>query len=208
MLERGRLLNSSGKGEDSKRYFLEAFELAQDTREEFLAIDAAHTMGIVEPAQRQLEWSLRALVLARNAGDARARNWEGSLQNNIGWSYHDAGQCGHALEHFQSAYTWHQDRDNQRETRIAAWTVARCLRSLGRVEEALRMQQHNLEKAQDSSEPTGFVEEELGECLYALSRPEEAALHYERAHSELAQDAWLVANESERLGRLRRLSRR
>ena len=49
----------------------------------------------------------------------------------------------------------------------------------------------------------GFVFEELGECLSALGRNEEARPAFARALAVLSQDAWFVANEPERLEHLR-----
>src|SRR5216117_4228806 len=87
LLERGRVYNSSGGVEDAKRLFLQAFDLAVKSKEDFYAVDAAHMVAIVESPENQLEWTLKALDLAENSLDERARNWKGSLCNNIGWTY-------------------------------------------------------------------------------------------------------------------------
>ena len=89
--------------------------------------------------------------------------------------------------------------------RIAKWSVARTLRSLDRVEEALTIQQELLEEWQRAGESSGYVHEELGECLLELKRGAEAAPHFASAHELLSEDAWLRENQSERLERLREL---
>ena len=52
---------------------------------------------------------------------------------------------------------------------------------------------------------TGYTEEELGECLHALGRPDEARPFFARAHERLSRDSWLVENEPDRIARLKRL---
>jgi hypothetical protein len=52
----------------------------------------------------------------------------------------------------------------------------------------------------------GFVFEELGECLLALGRADEARPYFAQAYAELSQDEWLADNEPARLERLKALS--
>ncbi len=89
--------------------------------------------------------------------------------------------------------------------RIARWCVARCLRSLGRVEEALAEQQALAAELEAEGEVDGYVDEELAECLLVLGRGDDARAHFSRAYTELSGDAGLQANEPERLERLRAL---
>lgn len=207
LLERGRALNSSGKREASIQYFLEAWELAREHHEDFHAVDAAHMLGVVNPPAEQLTWSIRALDLAEVSEEARARTWLGPLYNNLGWTYHDLGRYDEALELFTRSLAWRREQGQPRETRIAAWSVARCLRSLGRLEEALDLQRENLNAARDAGDSGGEIEEEIGECLVALGRSAESRQHFRRAYGELSKDAWLVEHEPERLNRLKELAR-
>ncbi len=57
---------------------------------------------------------------------------------------------------------------------------------------------------QQSLDEDGYVSEELGECLLALGRADEARPHFQRAYTLLSQDIWLAANEPDRLARLHR----
>lgn len=206
ILERGRVLNSSGRREQSRPMFLEAFKLAMRSREEFLAIDAAHMLGIVEVPEKQLAWNNRALDMARVATDERARGWQGSLHNNLGWAYHDQRRYHDALRHFEAGLSFQRGMNREREARIASWTVGRCLRSMGRFEEALANQRANSASAAAAGDGDGFVEEELGECLLALGRGEEARNHFASAFQQLSNDRWLVQNEPDRMTRLERLA--
>ena len=75
---------------------------------------------------------------------------------------------------FERALAERQKRGPNRETRIARWCVARCLRSLGRLEEALAQQHELLAEEVAAGEAAGFTWEEIGECLLALGREVEA----------------------------------
>jgi tetratricopeptide (TPR) repeat protein len=206
LLERGRVFNSSQRATQAREFFHQAWDLARHHGEDYYAVDAAHMMGIVEPPDRQLEWSERALHLATRSKQPRAREWLGPLYNNIGWTYHDLRRYDEALIYFRKALEWRQRQGQPRETRIAAWTFARGLRSVGRYEEALEIQRDNLRQAESGGEQDGFIQEEIAECLLALGRREEAREHYARAYEELSEDPWLKQNEPARLQRLRDLS--
>lgn len=205
ILERGRVFNSSGDPVAASERFVAALERARAAGEENLAVDAAHMLGISEPPEHRLAWNLEALAMAERATEARARAWRGSLYNNIGWTLHDAGEYERALDMFERALAFRIEQAKPRETRIARWCVARTLRSLGRIPEALEQQRELLAEAERLNEPDGFVYEELGECLLALDRGAEAAPHFARAHELLAADPWLAGNEPARIERLARI---
>ena len=200
LLERGRVYNSSGARAQARPLFLQALELAQANGEDFYAVDAAHMLAIVEPPDEQLGWNLKALELAENAQEERAHSWLGSLYNNIGWTYHDLGQYEQALDTFQKALEWREGQDQERETQIARWCVARTLRSLDRIPEALVILRE-LELHAD-----GYTHEELGECLLLQGDEQAAQPYFARAYDNLSQDPWLVANEPARLERLHQLA--
>ncbi len=206
LLERGRVHNSSNQPDESKPCFLEAWELGVAHGEDFYAVDAAHMMGIVEPPETQLEWAAKAMELAERSEDERARNWLGPLYNNTGWSYHDLKQYDKALELFQKSLKYRQEKKDEQGTRIAKWTIGRTYRSLGRIEEALQIQK-GLEKEFEEKgiEQDGYVFEELGECLLLLKKKDEARTYFKLAYDLLSKDPWLVANEAERLERLKKL---
>jgi tetratricopeptide (TPR) repeat protein len=186
--------------------FIDALETAAATGETALAIDAAHMLAIAAPSEQRLNWHRRALALAEGSEDPQARAWLGSLLNNLGWTLHDAGDYAQALTVFERALAWREARDRPVETRIARWAVARCLRSLGRIEEALALQRRLRTELDAAGNDDPYVNEELGECLLALGRDAEARSWFGRAHAELARDRWLVQHEPARLTRLLALS--
>jgi tetratricopeptide (TPR) repeat protein len=205
LLERGRVINSAGDRATSRPYFLKAIKISQAAHEDFYAIDGYHMLGIVDPSDSQLKWSLKALAIAEDSDEPRAQNWTGALLNNIGWTYHDRSHPKEALEYFERAQAWREKQGQAPEVRIAKYAVARALRTLGRLDEALAIQQALLDELDAAGEVDGYVYEELGECLLELRRAEEATPHFAHAHEELAKDPWLADNEPDRLDRLRNL---
>jgi tetratricopeptide (TPR) repeat protein len=205
LLERGRVFNSSGKKELARPLFLLAWETARAAGEDAYAADAAHMMGIVEPAEHQLEWNLKALELAESSDDPQTQRWRGPLYNNIGWTYHDLGQYEDALAMFRRSVAWRESRGERREAQIARWTVARALRSLGRVAEALDMQRALQAELASDGVNDGYVPEEIGECLLLFGQPDAARPYFADAYAQLSGDDWLVANEAARLERLKQL---
>lgn len=203
LLERGRVLNSSGEPKKARQLFEEAFEVADRAGKDRLAVDALHMVAIVADGEEALEWNLKALEYAENSEQSGARKWLGSLCNNIGWSYHGLGDYEKALEIFKKGVAWREEQGEPVPSRIARWTVARTLRSLERVEEALEAQRAIRAEFEDSDP---YVDEELGECLAALGRLDEARPHFQKAYDGLKDDAWLAENEPERIARLKELA--
>jgi tetratricopeptide (TPR) repeat protein len=203
-LERGRLVNSAQDPARARPFFAAAWERASEAGEDALAVDAAHMLAIVEtdPAL-QATWNERALALAESSRDPLARRWRASLLNNHGWTRHGEGRFVEALDLFERALAARRELGEAGSIRVARWCVARALRSLGRLDEALAEQRELADECAATGSPDGFVFEELGECLLALGRSEEAGPWFARAHSELAKDPWFVEAELERLERLR-----
>jgi tetratricopeptide (TPR) repeat protein len=164
-------------------------------------------LGIVEEPDDAREWNERAMRLARSSSDPLARRWVGSLASNMGWARHDAGDDDGALELFALARDeWLADGRVER-ARIARWSIARCLRSRGDAEAALREQELLLVELDELGATDGYVHEEIGECLLALDRGAEARPHFARAWSTLSRAAHLSADDPARLARLERLAR-
>lgn len=205
LLERGRVFNSSGKPDDSRPFFEQARDLAVKLSEDNYAVDAVHMLAIVAPPGSSLDLNLLAIQMAEASTQEKARDWLGSLYNNTGWSYHDMGEYEKALAIFQKAEAFRREKGSVPQIRIARWCVARTLRSLNRVEEALAMQMELKEEFDASGENDGYVFEEIGECLLLLNRADEFRPYFARAYEHLSQDPWLAEKEPERLARLKKL---
>lgn len=200
-LERGRLLNSSGRKKESLPEFLAAWEEARKTGFDGLAVDAAHMLGIVHDGRDGMDWNEKALELAISSDQPAANKWKGSLMNNMGWSHHEAGNFERAMELFEQALELRIEQGKPDKIRIARWCIARCFRSLGKHDVALSIQR-SLEKDPHAD---GYVFEELAECLLAQGHESEAKPNFAKAYEMLSLDPWFVANESDRLGRLKNL---
>ena len=202
LLERGRVFNSSGAPGTARPLFEEAWEAARDAGLDGLATDAAHMVAIVAAGPESLHWNESAIRFAEASSDPAARKWLGSLYNNVGWSYHSAGDFEAALAWFEKALAAQKERGSPERVRIARWTVARALRSRGRMEAALAIQNDLLAQLDADGQVDGYVYEEIAECLLALSRAQEARPFFKLAHRELSRDLWLPEREPERLARL------
>lgn len=206
LLERGRVFNSADQPARARPFFEQALDLAKQLHEDFYAVDALHMLAIIAPADRGLTLNLQAIQLAESSLEARARNWLGSLYNNTGWAYHALAEYASALETFEKAEAWQRSQGRLPETRVAVWCVARTLRSLNRVEEALSRLMTLQAEFESAGESDGYVFEEIGECLLCLNRPQEAHPYFSKAYEILIQDAWLVEQEPDRIARLKSLS--
>ena len=206
LLERGRTLHSSGHPNEAQALFERALDVARELSEDFYAVDALHMLAIVAPAASGLDLNLRAIQLAESSTQSKARGWLGSLYNNTGWAYHDLGDYESALAMFEKAEAARRSQGRMREIRIAQWCVARALRSLNRVEEALSRQVALKEEYEaDGESSDGYVFEEIGECLLALKRTEASRPYFAKAYELLSQDDWFAEKEPERLARLKEL---
>lgn len=205
LLERGRVLRSSGRADRALPLFEQAFAQGRLAGTDYHTVDAAHMMAIsVESTEARRDWSLRGIAIASGSEQPRARHWLGSIYNNLGWDYHDAGEFDTALEMFKLALEAYEEEQDEAATDIAHWAVARCFRSLGRTEAALEIQQALLDKYERAGTPDGYVHEELGE-LYLLLDDDRATAQFAAAWRLLSGDSWLQANETARLERLRQL---
>jgi tetratricopeptide (TPR) repeat protein len=205
LLERGRVLNSSGNPDQARPLFDQAMKMAQELNEDFYAVDAIHMLAIVADSASSLDLNLRAIQIAESSGQERARGWLGSLYNNTGWSYHDTGDYESALKIFEKAESYFREVGREDRLRISKWTVARCLRSLNRVDEALSKQMALRAEFDSMGGSDGYVEEEIGECLLLLKRENEAKPYFAKAYELLSRDDWLMENEPERMKRMKEL---
>jgi tetratricopeptide (TPR) repeat protein len=125
LLERGRVLNSSGHPEMAVPLFEQAAELADHLGEEFLAVDALHMLAIADSAHAET-WTRSALEYASTVHDERTKRWVVSLHNNLGWTLHDAGRCTEAMVEFQLAEQWADRIGTPRQQELAREAIKAC----------------------------------------------------------------------------------
>lgn len=210
LLERGRRDNSSQRKAQAIAWFEQALAAsAGDTLEgaAYYRVDALHMLAIASPPAQQIEWHKRAIAAAASADDARTRGWRASLLHNLGWTLHDRGDYAEALDYWRQALAAREAAHDVPRTRVARWTVARGLRSLGRLDEAETMQRALADELQAANAPDGYVFEELAEI--ALARGDRAAAQpwAAKAIALLGNDADLRANDAARLARLADLAK-
>lgn len=216
LLERGRTYNSAGQKDEAKALFTQAFELGSEVGDDTLTIDAAHMVAIAGTPEEALDWNKRGLALAQKTTQPKAEKWVGSITNNLAWTYHDRGDYTTALEYFMSALAYFERVKREPGLRIARWAVARCARSLGQYQKAIDQQLaiakdyypqfSNNDVMSAPEEFDGYVAEEIAEGLLALGRKDEAKPYFGLAYERLGRDQWFVANEAQRLERLKALS--
>ncbi|KAJ7267586.1 hypothetical protein B0H12DRAFT_1068008 [Mycena haematopus] len=168
LLEKGRVLRSSGKDQDpeTKACFLAAYA---DAKEDFFKVDAAHMLAIMEPTGAPPDatpgetWTSVALKISRASANPNTQIWAASLLHNSAWDSIDAGKPQDALAQFKGAqelrrcaYEENPTPKNKRTYRISRWAVARALRECGENKEA-----YDIQQALWAEEETGPVQAEI-----------------------------------------------
>ena len=204
LLERGRTFNSSGQKDKATALFSRAWDEAMAAELTGLAVDAAHMLAIVGSGTAAgMEWNERGLRIARETADPKAHALIPAMLNNGAWELHGLGRFAEALSWFQQAEAEWIARAKPEQIQIAKWSVARCLRSLGRNGEALAMQQE-LEAQHNAAGTTdGYVFEEIAENLEAMGDMAGATPYFGRAYDFLASELGSAEAEQARLERLK-----
>jgi tetratricopeptide (TPR) repeat protein len=205
LLERGRTYNSAGDRERAAELFRAAFETAEGAGAQRHAADALHMQAIAAPPAQALALNRRAIEYCEACTDPAARRWLGPLYHNTWYAYLELGDFEAALGYAQRSRAYRASIGDAEGERIGRWTIHHTQRRMGAVEEALAGFRALAADYGAAGDPSGYTDEELGECLLILGRTEEARPHFAAAHARLAQDALLAANEPERLERLRAL---
>jgi tetratricopeptide (TPR) repeat protein len=193
LVERGRLLRSSGDRPSALPLFEAAFEQARAVDDGFLAGDAAHMAALVGDMEA---WTARGIELTDNDP---GRYWLAPLLNNVGWSRYEAGDFDRALDAFKEALAVRsEDPQEPHEREIARYAVGKALRALGCIDEATGQLELAVAWATEAGIETPYFHEELAECYAAAGRTEEARAQAKRA-IELFQEHEAAGA---RLGRL------
>ncbi|MCH7903388.1 MAG: tetratricopeptide repeat protein [Armatimonadetes bacterium] len=212
LLERGRAFNSAGEKQKAKELFLQAVDTSRRAKDDYLTVDVMHMLAIVEDPESALEWNLQAIQILEETKQEKAKSWIGPLSNNVAWTYHDIGEYETALSYFEKGRDYRAIEAKEPGYRIAKWAVARCKRSLGRLDEALAEQLASaaeyypeFDAQSEAADIDGYIAEEIAECLLALEKNDEAKLYFSAAYKTLSKDDWLVENEPDRIARLKDL---
>lgn len=141
-LERGRVHRSAGDPARGLPLFEQAWALAEAEALWGLAGDALHMVALaLPPGEAQLAAHERMVAFARGTTDPRARRWEGAALNNLADAHRRAGRLEQALAVFRESRLAYERQRSLGAERIARWQIAHTLRLMGRLDEALALQQ-------------------------------------------------------------------
>jgi len=179
-------LNSAGHPGQARAFFDQALDPARKITEDSYAVDALHMLAVVAPPGSGLDINLQALQFAEGSGDESARSWQGSLNNNTGWSYHEMGDDEATLKILKQDETRQRSKRRTAESCSAAWTMTRTLRSLARVEHGPVSQLALKDGCETAGESDGYICKELRECLLTRKREDNARPYFGKAFQTAA----------------------
>lgn len=158
--------------------YVRAADIAKREHLDDLAVDALHMLAFVDTAPAdQLKWGEAALAVAQSSPQPAAKAWEASLRNNIGSALLQLGRNEEALAAFERALALRERGDDREATWAAHWMVARALRALGRIDDAIAIQLRLERERAAAHAPDPDVFDEL-ELLYRAKGDGARADHY------------------------------
>jgi tetratricopeptide (TPR) repeat protein len=207
LIEQGRFFGLSMNPSQSLSYFAKAWELASQTNEVSLSIEAAVHLSISQPPKFQNEWLQRSLKLAEATDDEKGKLWLAPLYILNGWHLFDFRKYEEALTSFEKGVKLQVAEDGAKTLR-ARWSVGRTLRALNRIPEALAIQQGLKVELAAAGQVNGHVYLEIGECLQLMKNHDEAKVNFELAYKELSLNGWYTDNKQSELSRIQHLSKK
>ena len=207
LLERGRLFIFEKEPSQARIAFAEAWTLAVNSGEDHLAVEVAQMMAVVEPQKTQQEWLSKAIQIAENSPQQKAKRLLGSLYTSFAWKLYDLRQFEKSLETFQKSLSHLKIHGTEREIFVAKWSAGKVLRAMNKTEDALVIQKALLSELGIGGARDGRLYEELAECLQTLQRASEAQVYFELAYRELSNDEWVTDNQPVKLKRMKDLGK-
>jgi tetratricopeptide (TPR) repeat protein len=207
LIESGRISILDKTPSQARTAFAEAFTLASNSGEDYLAVEVAQMIATVEPQKTQQEWIMRAIGIAEISPQMEAKRWLGTLYASLGWKLYDLRQYEKSLETFQKSLSHLKLHGSAREIFLAKWSAGKILRTMNRTEEALAIQKGLLSELGIGGAKDGRLFEELAECLHTLKRESEAEIYFDLAYRELSNDEWVTDNQPVKLKRLKDLGK-
>ncbi|NJL25692.1 MAG: hypothetical protein HC902_11305 [Calothrix sp. SM1_5_4] len=203
LLEYGRILSLDMSPKKAAPVFLQAWDLATQSGQDFFAIDASVMLSTILPPKLQGLWVQRAIQLVHRSERPETKLWLGQLNLRIGWQAYDLRRYEEALQSFDAALIATEGDSPPAKTLPILWSKARTLRALGRVSESLALQTSILERMQALGMVNGHVYLELAECAQLKKDHEQARTFFELAHTALSSDLWYKDNRSDELDRMK-----
>ena len=138
-IERGRILAAAGRRVEALPELTSGVREGALAGSPFLVLDALHMLALNDVGHEE-EWAAEGFDVLAGSRDPRVLRWGVALHNNLGWTMHDTGRAEAALTQFQKAVDAADRYGTAEQQHVARWSVARCLRTLGRTDEALDLQ--------------------------------------------------------------------
>ncbi len=157
-IERGRILAAADRRAEAVPELTRGVREAALAGSNFLVLDALHMLALNDAGHEE-EWAAEGLDVLAGSRDPRVLRWGVALHNNLGWTMHDSGRAEAALAEFQQAVDAADRYGTTEQQHVARWSVARCLRTLGRTDEALELQRELARARPDDP----YVQSELAE---------------------------------------------
>ncbi len=208
-LEEGRFYGWSMYPQRALDFFSKAWEMSNLVGPlDALAADAAFMISITLPSKQGREWLTGALKLADNPqATTAAKKWKAHLLMRIGWQEFDVRNFQAALDHFDKALVC-ADKDDSTLFQTLKWCRARVLRAIGKINEAMAVQNEILTDLATEGVLNGHVYLELAECFNALHDQEQSSHYYELAHEKLKLSKWYSENFSSELSEILKKSKK
>lgn len=204
LLERGRVYNSSGAPEKALPLFIEAYEAATSASETKYAADALHMAAIAAPTPAgKVEWNVRALEYIEK--HPQEKRWLNAVYNNLGEAYLLTKEYAKALDCFQNLVDMSRARGEE-PWMYTLKDISKCLRLLGRNEEAREVIQLVHAELKHKGEVDGWISGELAECLLALNEKDAARALFKEAYAAFQKDEYVLKHEAEMMGRVKSLA--
>lgn len=167
LLERGRLRTAADRLSEAVPLLEAALRAARRDGDGALAIESAVALAEADPAHAE-QWVEEGLSDLAGAAEPRMRRWGVVLHELRGWARLEDGDAAAALVSFEDAIGYAEAYGTADQLFAARWALGRCLRELGRVEEALAVQ-----RALESERPgEPAVAAELAQLTAAAPPPE------------------------------------
>lgn len=183
-LELGRTYCSPAHAEETqtdeakelgRQAYTAAFKAAEGARLDYLAVDALHMMTMVDTdPEGQIRWNQSALSYMEQSDQPEVKKWAGSLRNNLGYALHLAGRYGEAIAEYEKSKAAREAAGNISGARIARWMIARTLREMGRLDDALSIQLQLESEFDEAGEPDVYVFQELEQIYRGMGQSAEA----------------------------------
>ncbi len=189
LLEEGRILTLQRTPSQARTRFAKAWELAVNAESDYFVVEIARAMAEIEPPKMQEVWIRKAIEVASESAQDKAKLWLGELYEDLGWRLFDLRQFDESLAAHKCSLNNYRAFDSQEGAHRASWAIGRLLRQLRRIPEALAWNEALLLEIPGSGHLFGRICEEVAECLLSAKGPVAAQDYFARAYRELSRSS-------------------